>query len=52
MMAMPLNAAYLNEILIVSLDTTPAYVLDDVIGVVEPLSTNLDFRVKYILTSK
>ena len=46
----PLSAAYLNEILTVSLDTTPEYVLDDVIGVVEKFSTNLDFRVKSILT--
>ena len=48
----PLNDVYLNEILTVYMDTTPAYVLDDVIGGVETLSTNVDFRVKSILTSK
>ena len=37
----PLNDVYLNEILTVSLDTTYAYVLDDVIGGVETLPTNL-----------
>ena len=34
MMSMPLNTAYVNEILNVSLDNTPTYVLDGVIGVV------------------
>ena len=46
------NAAYVNALLSVSLGTTPTYVLTDVIGVVEPLATNLYFKVKSILTSR
>ena len=52
MMSRSLNATYMNAILAISLDTTPAYVLDYVIGLIEPLATNLAFRVKSILTSK
>ena len=37
MMSRQLNAACVNAIFNVSLDTTPTYVLADVIGVVEPL---------------
>ena len=52
MMSRPFNDPYVNSILTVSMDTTPAYVLSVVIGVVEPLAKNLELRVKSILTSK
>ena len=51
MMSRPFNDAYVNAILTVSLDNTPAYVLADVIGVMETLENNLAFQVKSILTS-
>ena len=52
MMSRPFNAAYVNAILTIYLDTNPAYMLTDVIEVVDPLAKNLAFRLKYILTSK
>ena len=52
MMSRPFNSAYMNTILTIYLDTTPAYVKASVIGVVDSLATNLAFRVKSIWTSK
>ena len=43
MMSSTFNYVYVNAILTVSMDITPAYLLDGVIGVVETLATNLDF---------
>ena len=51
-MSRPFNDVYVNVILNVCLDTTPAYVLSDGIGVVDSLVTNLAFWVKSMLTSK
>ena len=52
MMSRPFNTAYVNATPTVSLDTTTAYVISDVIGLVEPFSTNLAYRLKSILILK
>ena len=48
MMSRPFNDVYVNEILTVSMDTTPTYVIFDVIGVVEPLAKKPAFLLKSI----